>query len=75
MEIDNSLKRLRKQQGFSVWGLSVAARVSAATITIIERYSACPSAKTRAKLARALNVSESIIWPHLADSPEVPNAK
>lgn len=75
MEIDNKLKQRRKQQGFSVRGLSVAAGISTATIVAIERYGDFPSAKTRAKLGRALNMDESMIWPHLQTPLEVSDDK
>ena len=64
MEINN-LRRLRKLQGFTVRGLSVAAHVSTATIVAVELYGDIPAAKTCEKIARALNVSETTLWPTL----------
>lgn len=64
MEINN-LRRFRKLQGFTVRGLSVAAHVSTATIVAIELYGDIPAAKTREKIARALNVSSTTLWPTL----------
>ena len=61
----NNLRRLRKAQLFTVRGLSVAAGISTATIVAIELYGDIPSAKTREKIARTLNMGEYLIWPSL----------
>jgi len=64
MEINN-LRRFRKGQDFTVRGLSVSAHVSTATIVAIEHYGDVPAARTREKIATALGMSESVIWPSL----------
>ena len=66
----NNLRRIRRQQRFSIRGLSVAAHVSTATIIAVELYGAVPAARTRRKLAKALYVMELTIWPSLDSEGE-----
>jgi len=67
----NNLRRFRKHQEFTVRGLSVAAHVSTATIVAVELYGDIPAAKTREKIARALNMSAGTIWPSIEVTEEV----
>lgn len=63
----NNLRRLRKDQGFTVRGLSVSAGISTATIVAIELYGNTPTPGTREKIARALNLRTQAIWPEVTD--------
>ncbi len=61
---NGKLRELRKAAGFtSVWGLAAKAGVSGGTISNAERYDYRPGPKVRARIADALGVPESEIWP------------
>lgn len=61
----NSLRKWRLKLEFSMQELAVKAHVSPATINTIERYGHFPRADTRSRIAAALGISESVIWPSL----------
>ena len=66
----NNLRMLRKRLGFSQVGLAEAAHCSRATIIIVERLNHYPTAGVRSRLATALGVSETTLWPQLKASLE-----
>lgn len=61
----NLLKELRHKLGITQQALQVSARVSIATIVLIERYSYCPSEEVRARIAAAMGIPETRIWTGL----------
>jgi len=54
---------LREQRGMSQEVLAMASSVSLKWVGYIERTSYVPSAKVRARIAAALEVSEAEVWP------------
>jgi transcriptional regulator with XRE-family HTH domain len=62
--------KLRKKLQISQLELSVVAQVSPAMISAVEKYNYIPGVKVRTKLAGALGVKESMIWPEI-ETPEV----
>lgn len=65
MQGQNNLKRLRKAQGFSIMELATITGVSTARIVGVERYNLYPGPSVRARLSKALRISESVIWHDL----------
>lgn len=63
MTKQNRLLHLRKALGFTQQELTIAAGISIATITAIEKYCYIPGPKVRGKLAQALGVPEEQIFP------------
>jgi len=61
----NYLRKWRLELGFSMQELAVKAHVSPATVNTIERYGHLPGEDVRARIAAAMGVSESVIWPSL----------
>ena len=53
----------RIKLGFRQQELAVQAGISPALIVAIERYGHLPGTDVRAKLAKALGVRESLLWP------------
>jgi DNA-binding XRE family transcriptional regulator len=68
---NNQCLVLRDKRGYSQQQLSIMAGISPATLVAIERYGYVPGPWVRRKLARALRVSESRIWPGLDKNSEV----
>ena len=68
---NNQCMAIRNKRGYSQQKLSIIARISPATLVAIERYGYVPGPWVRRKLARALRVSESRIWPELDKKLEV----
>lgn len=62
----NRLAAIRKSLHLTQGAIYAMSHVSPNTIVLIERYGHFPTAETRAKLAKALNVQEEDIWPHLS---------
>lgn len=58
----NRLLELRTRRGLALRGLTALCRVSAATLSAIERWNYMPAAVTRERIARALEVSVEEIW-------------
>lgn len=56
---------LRNALGYSQQQLAIMAKISPATIVAIEKYGYMPGAWVRKKLARALKVPETSVWPEL----------
>jgi transcriptional regulator with XRE-family HTH domain len=67
--VANRLRQLRRSQELPIYGLAVRASVSPTIVSSIERFDYRPGPKVRARLAQALGVSESDIWPE--QPPEV----
>ncbi len=63
--ISNELRAWRHKLGFTQQKLTQAAGVSIATIVLIERYGHLPGENVRGRIAVALNVSETTLWPTL----------
>ncbi|SDD22597.1 helix-turn-helix domain-containing protein [Halanaerobium congolense] len=63
--MENNLKRLRKQKGFSQLELSYETRISPPDISKMERNKVFPHPKWREKLAEALEVEEEKIFPKI----------
>ena len=61
--VRNHLRRLRKAQGLSLWGLAVDVGTSTTTLSAIEKWGYRPGAALCARIATALGVSVSAIWP------------
>jgi DNA-binding XRE family transcriptional regulator len=59
----NRLQELRQERGLAQWGLSARTGVSASTVSAIERWDYKPSAPVRQRIADALGVEVSAIWP------------
>ena len=65
MRADNKLKEYRTGQGLSMQELYAMSGVSPNTLVMIERYSHLPKPQTRQRLAKALQVDESILFPEV----------
>lgn len=61
----NQVRRCRKVLDFKQQELAVQAHISPALLVAVERYGYLPSPEVRAKLAKALNTSESVLWPDI----------
>jgi len=61
--MESRLKEVRKAQGLAMYGLAAAADCSPATIVFIERYGHNPRPDTKQRLAKALGVEVTDIWP------------
>lgn len=59
----NGLKALRKRLGFRQAEVAEVAHCSRALIISIERLKHYPSPAVRQRIAAALGVSETLIWP------------
>ncbi len=59
----NNLREIREESNFRMWELTARCGVSASTLSAIERYDYKPSSKTREKIAIALDVPVTDIWP------------
>lgn len=62
-EVINQLKAIRTARKLSVWGLAARAKTSATTVSAIERWNYCPGQNLRQRIASALEVEVSDIWP------------
>jgi transcriptional regulator with XRE-family HTH domain len=59
----NRLRDLRQEYGLALWGLAGRAGVSASTLSAIERWDYLPTPPVRQRIAEALGVEASAIWP------------
>jgi len=66
----NYLRKWRLKLKFSMQELAVKAHVSPATLNTIEHYGHYPRADTRSRIAIALGVSKSTIWPSLENDDD-----
>ena len=60
----NQFKKSRIARGYSQLKLSVVAGISPAMIVAIEKYGYIPGPWVKAKLVKALGVSEATLWPN-----------
>jgi DNA-binding XRE family transcriptional regulator len=63
VQANNRLKQFRQQQGLALYGLAAIARVSPTTLSAIERWDYRPRLEVRQRIAKALGVALSDIWP------------
>ncbi len=61
----NQLRALRRRLEFTQSELATAANCSRATVILIERLKHYSRKEVRGRLATALGISESTIWPTL----------
>ena len=59
----NRLRVLRQEHELALWGLAARAGVSASTLSAIERWDYLPTPPVRQRIAEALGVEPSAIWP------------
>jgi DNA-binding XRE family transcriptional regulator len=62
-EVINNLKVIRIAQKLSVWGLAARAKTSATTVSAIERWGYRPGKDLSQRIAEALHVKVTDIWP------------
>jgi DNA-binding XRE family transcriptional regulator len=67
--VKNNLRILRRRNGMSAVQLAVAASVTPATVSLIECWDYKPIPTSCERIASALGVAVSDIWPS-ADTPE-----
>jgi DNA-binding XRE family transcriptional regulator len=65
----NHLRRLRKAQGLSLWGLAVDVGTSPTTLSAIEKWGYRPGTALCGRIATALGVPVSAIWPESEAQP------
>jgi transcriptional regulator with XRE-family HTH domain len=73
--MSNKLAEIRTQSNFKLRELAIRARVSASTLSDIERYGYVPRLTTQQKIAQALDVEATIIWPETQSSSDSTVAK
>lgn len=59
----NRLREFRKDQGLALWGLAARSHVSASLLSAIEKWDYRPGPEVRRRIAAALGVEPSVIWP------------
>ena len=59
----NNLREVRREHGLALWGLAARTRVSATTLSAVERWDYLPSLAVRQRIASALGVDVLAIWP------------
>lgn len=67
---NNRLKQWRHTFKMSQLALSVESKVGPSMVVAIERYGYFPGPKVRAKLTKALGITEAALWPDLAEAKE-----
>jgi len=68
-----TVNQLRKELHLSQLELSIQSQVSPAMIVAIERYGYKPGPAVRSKIAAALGVKESLLWPDVQSNEVVTN--
>ena len=63
----NQLREYRTKLGIRQQELAVRAGVSPALLVAVERYGHLPGADVRARIAAAMGVSETTLWPGVAE--------
>jgi DNA-binding XRE family transcriptional regulator len=63
VQANNRLKEFRQQQGLALYGVAAIARVSPTTLSAIEKWDYRPRLEVCQRIARALGVALSDIWP------------
>jgi DNA-binding XRE family transcriptional regulator len=67
--VRNRLRELRRGQRLPLWGLAVRAGTTPTTLSAIERWGYRPGAALCARIATALGVPVSAIWPESEAQP------
>jgi DNA-binding XRE family transcriptional regulator len=67
----NRLRDLRREHGLALWGLAARTGVSASTLSAIERWDYVPTRPVRQRIADALGVELSAIWPERGPAGEI----
>ena len=62
----NRLRELRHQRGLAMWALAARSRVHPSQLTGIERHHYMPGPIIRDRIASALGVPVTEIWPDLS---------
>jgi transcriptional regulator with XRE-family HTH domain len=63
VEMVSRLREIRKAKGMSMLELAVKARVSTATLSMVERFAYLPGQDIMARISAALGVPVGYIWP------------
>ncbi len=66
----NRLKEFRRERELALWGLAARSGVSASTLSAIERWDYVPTLPVRQRIAEALGVEASAIWPECGHNEE-----
>jgi DNA-binding XRE family transcriptional regulator len=61
--VRNRLKQVRHRRDLAIYGLSALSGVSPTILCAVERWGYCPGDEVRRRIAHALAVSVSDIWP------------
>lgn len=69
----NRLRDLRLSKGITQGEIVAKARVSAATLVLIEKYGYCPTASVREKIAAVLAIPVADIWPDQGTTDRLDN--
>src|SRR5262245_60042129 len=64
--VKNNLKKLRRAQGLSLWGLAVGVGTSPTTLSAIEKWGYRPGVNLCERIATALGAHVIDIWPEEA---------
>ena len=59
----NALRALRQARGLTILGVAVPAHTAPSTIVAIEKYDYVPGRSVKERLAAALSVAVSDVWP------------
>lgn len=71
-EVMNKLRAIRQAQKLSLWALAARAKTSATTLCAIEKWGYHPGAGLRVRIAAALSVDVTDIWPSKKESTGEP---
>jgi DNA-binding XRE family transcriptional regulator len=66
----NRLREFRREHGLALWGLTARTGVSASTLSAIERWDYVPTSHVQQRIADALGVDVSAIWPECGGARE-----
>ncbi|MHB0875160.1 MAG: helix-turn-helix domain-containing protein [Anaerolineae bacterium] len=61
--MQNAIRQLRRERGLSQGALAAAAGTTVAYLGFIERHGHLPGSDLRGRIAGALGVTESEVWP------------
>lgn len=59
----SNLRTIRLQKGLTISEVAVRSKTSQGTVVFVEKYGHTPKAETKVRLAQALDVPVSAIWP------------
>jgi len=66
----NRLREFRREHGLALWGLAARTGVSTSTLSAIERWDYLPTPPVRQRIADALGVEASAIWPECGSTED-----